>query len=142
MQILPSTAMDRRINIRNPYTVENNVHAGAKYLAMLRDEYFSGKDVSDDSRIRFALAAYNAGPEKIRLCQQLARKMGYRGDLWFHHSEQAAMSLHLTETVRYVSDINKYLLAYRLSETLDCLKEQLRDKHLPNQHPPDSLSGF
>jgi membrane-bound lytic murein transglycosylase MltF len=133
MQILPSTAMDRRINIRNSHTIENNIHAGAKYLALLRDQYFSGKDVSSESRIRFALAAYNAGPEKIRLCRQLARSMGYRGDRWFHHCEQAALSLHLTETVQYVSDVNKYLLAYRLSETLDCLKERMRDQHLRYQ---------
>ncbi len=61
MQILPSTATDRRINIRNPYILENNIHAGTKYLTLLRDDYFSGKDVSSESRIRFALAAYNAG---------------------------------------------------------------------------------
>jgi hypothetical protein len=59
--------------------------------------------------------------------------MGYRGDRWFHHCEQAALSLHLTETVQYVSDVNKYLLAYRLSETLDCLKERMRDQHVRYQ---------
>jgi membrane-bound lytic murein transglycosylase MltF len=130
MQILPSTAMDHRINIRNSHTIENNIHAGAKYLALLRDDYYSGKDVSSESRIRFALAAYNAGPEKIRVSRQLARRMGYRGDRWFQHCEQAALSLHLGETVQYVSDVNKYFLAYRLSETLDCLKELVRAHHL------------
>lgn len=56
--------------------------------------------------------------------------MGYDTNRWFQHFEQAAMSMQATDTVRYVSNINKYFLAYRLAETLDCLKGRIRNPRL------------
>lgn len=127
MQVLPSTARDRRIGIPDPYPPEHNVHAGAKYLALLRDEYFDDETLSSETRLRFALAAYNAGPRAARLYREKARTLGYDPDRWFHHCERAALLMEAGETVRYVDSINKYLLAYRLSDTLDCLKTKSSD---------------
>ena len=36
MQILPSTGKDKNIGIRNVHLLENNIHAGVKYLAFLK----------------------------------------------------------------------------------------------------------
>jgi membrane-bound lytic murein transglycosylase MltF len=124
MQVMPATAKSPRIGIDNPHWLENNVHAGAKYLALLRDTYFSHPDISSQERIYFVLAAYNAGPEKIRQARSLARGMGYDPDRWFRHTELAVLKLIGQETVRYVSNVNKYYLAYSLSSTLDCLKNR------------------
>jgi len=124
MQVLPSTALDSRIRIENIDLLENNIHAGTKYLAMLRDNYYAKKDLISEDRIRFALAAYNAGPNKIRRCRTVASMRGYDPNRWFRHTEMAALELIGLETPRYVSNITKYYLAYRLSNTLDCLKSK------------------
>ena len=128
MQVLPSTALDSRIRIENIDLVENNIHAGTKYLAMLRDNYYAKKDMISEDRIRFALASYNAGPNKIRRCRTVASMRGYDPNRWFRHTEMGALELIGLETPRYVSNITKYYLAYRLSNTLDCLKSKHIEK--------------
>jgi membrane-bound lytic murein transglycosylase MltF len=45
--------------------VENNVHAGAKYMRWLRDSYFDDPDMSREEQTLFSFAAYNAGPGKV-----------------------------------------------------------------------------
>jgi membrane-bound lytic murein transglycosylase MltF len=124
MQVMPATAKSPRIGIDNPHWLENNVHAGARYLALLRDTYFSDPEISSEEQIYFVLAAYNAGPGKIRQARFLAGRMGYDPNRWFHHTELGVMELIGQETVRYVSNVNKYYLAYSLSSTLDCLKNR------------------
>jgi len=124
MQVLPSTSSDINVDIANIADPENNVHAGAKYLALLRDVYFADPDLDPRDRIRFVLAAYNAGPIRIQQCQRLAKKLGYDPNRWFQNTEIAAMRLIGSETVRYVSNIKKYYLAYSLGHTLACLKAQ------------------
>ena len=113
MQILPSTARDPKIDIPNVQNVENNVHAGVKYLRFLIDRYYSSEDIRRRDQIRFALAAYNAGPAKIRKVRQLAQEMGLNKNRWFRNVELAALRVIGQETVRYVSNINKYYVLYQ-----------------------------
>jgi hypothetical protein len=54
----------------------------------------------------------------------LAAEMGYDPNRWFLHGEIGALKLIGQETVRYVSNVNKFYLAYSLADTLDCLKEK------------------
>ncbi len=126
MQVLPSTAADDRIRIDDIHLPENNVHAGTKYLALLRDKYFVDENIPSEVRIRFALASYNAGPAKILRSRVVAGTAGYNPNRWFGNVEVGAREVTGLETPRFVSNIIKYYLAYRLSNTLDCLK----DKHL------------
>ena len=113
MQILPSTARDKKIGIKNVDKLENNVHAGVKYLDFLRDHYFSNEEISPRDQIRMSLAAYNAGPAKIRKVRNLAEKMGLNKNRWFRNVELAALRIIGQETVRYVSNINKYYVLYQ-----------------------------
>ncbi|MCW8886210.1 MAG: lytic transglycosylase F, partial [Motiliproteus sp.] len=46
MQLLPTTAADKQVAIKQIDKLENNVHAGAKYLAFLRDRYFDDPKIS------------------------------------------------------------------------------------------------
>jgi membrane-bound lytic murein transglycosylase MltF len=113
MQIRPSTAGDPNVGIENVHDVENNIHAGVKYLDFLRDRYFSAEDIRPRDRVRLALAAYNAGPARIRRVRALAGEMGLDPNKWFRNVELAALRDIGQETVRYVSNINKYYVLYQ-----------------------------
>jgi soluble lytic murein transglycosylase len=55
MQLMPSTAS--HMKVRNPFDPEENIHGGSGYLRQLMDTF--KEDIS------LALAAYNAGPDKV-----------------------------------------------------------------------------
>lgn len=114
MQVRSSTSGGPAVGIDDISSLENNVHAGVKYLAYLRDHYYDDPEISERDRIRFALAAYNAGPTRVARMRARARKMGLDPDRWFRNVEIAALRMVGRETVRYVSNINKYYVAYRL----------------------------
>ena len=78
MQVLPSTARDPVVGIADISTVENNIHAGAKYLAFLRRHYFDGPELTDEDRLAFCWAAYNAGPGNVN---RMRRKTKTLADL-------------------------------------------------------------
>ncbi|WP_418317095.1 transglycosylase SLT domain-containing protein [Piscinibacter sakaiensis] len=114
MQLLPSTARDPAVGIPNISSIENNVHAGAKYMAYLRDRYFSTDDIPADEQMAFVWAAYNAGPGRVSQMRRLAEKMGLDPNRWWGNVEVAAGRLVGRETVKYVADIHKYQIAYNL----------------------------
>jgi len=124
MQLLPSTAKD--MGIEDISTPEDNVHAGVKYLRWIKDRYFSEDDINADDRVRFALAAYNAGPANIRRSRTSATQLGYDANRWFNHTELGAMQRVGLEPVHYVRNINKYYLSFRLSLTLGEMKKEIR----------------
>lgn len=115
MQILPSTGKDKNIGIRNVHSLENNVHAGVKYLAFLKKKYFNDPRIRPRDQVRLALAAYNAGPGKIQRVRTKAKQMGLDPNRWFRNVELATLKIVGQETVRYVSNINKYYVIYRFT---------------------------
>lgn len=122
MQILPSTAADPNIGIPSIDKLEDNIHAGVKYLAFLRDRYFSAPEINPLNRSAFAWAAYNAGPAKVRRMREKAENMGLDPNIWFSNVEVAAAKIVGRETVEYVSNIYKYYVAYRLvSDRIEAL---------------------
>jgi membrane-bound lytic murein transglycosylase MltF len=116
MQLLPSTAADPNVGISDIGEVENNIHAGAKYLAFLRDRYFSATELDEEDRLAFSWAAYNAGPARVRQMRDTALATGLDPDRWFQNVEYAALELVGQETVRYVANVYKYYVAYRLKQ--------------------------
>lgn len=132
MQVLPSTGKDKNIRIANVYPIENNVHAGVKYLSFLRKRYFSEPAIKPRNQVRFALAAYNAGPAKINRARSLATEMGLNPNRWFRHVELAALKMIGQETVRYVSNINKYYVIYM--QASESLEARIKEKNQIN--PP------
>jgi membrane-bound lytic murein transglycosylase MltF len=115
MQILPSTAADPNVGIPDVSSLEDNVHAGVRYLAFLRDRYFNEAGISESARFDFALAAYNAGPRRVGDFRRRAAALGLDPNRWFRNVELAALELAGRETVRYVARVNKYYVAYRLA---------------------------
>lgn len=119
MQVLPTTAADKNVNIPEIEQLENNIHAGTKYMNFLRSRYFSSPDISRENQIFFSWAAYNAGPANVRKMRNLAEEMGLDKNVWFKNVEIAAGRLIGTETVKYVANIYKYYSTYLLLEQGD-----------------------
>ena len=118
MQIKPSTAKDKHVRIKDVYDLENNIHAGVKYLAFIRKRYFNSPEFKHGAGVHFSLAAYNAGPAKVRKMRTRAKNMGLDPNIWFRNVELAAQQMVGSETTRYVANIYKYYLAYTLLANL------------------------
>lgn len=114
MQLLPSTAADKNVGIPDISTVENNIHAGTKYMAFLREHYFSDSQIHPAAKMDFAWASYNAGPNRIRRLRKKAQERGFDPNRWFGNVEVLAAEKIGRETVDYVRNINKYFVAYQM----------------------------
>jgi membrane-bound lytic murein transglycosylase F len=105
------------------------VHAGVKYLSQLYDRL--AEIESDEERIWFALAAYNAGYGHLEDARRLARELGRDADIWFGEvervmpllarSEYYSQARHgycrCSEPVRYVRSIRQLYQAYSAALT-------------------------
>ncbi len=126
MQLLPTTAADPNVGIPDISDVEDNIHAGAKYLAFLRDRYFADPAISEADRRALTWAAYNAGPAKVRRMRELATELGLDPNVWYGNVEVAAGRIVGRETVTYVANIQKYYVAYQLARRVREAKDGAR----------------
>ena len=114
MQLLPSTAADPNVNIANIEKLENNIHAGTKYLRFIIDRYYKDEPMDDVNKLLFAFASYNAGPARIKGLRKKAVAMGLDPNVWFRNVEIVAAKSIGRETVQYVSNIYKYYITYQM----------------------------
>jgi len=114
MQLLPTTATDPNVNIANIEKLENNIHAGTKYLRFIIDRYFKDEPMDEVNKLLFAFASYNAGPAKVKELRKKASAMGLDPNVWFHNVEIVAAKSIGRETVQYVSNIYKYYISYQM----------------------------
>ena len=112
MQLLPATAAD--MGVADLTVLEDNVLAGVRYVRYLKDEFFDDPALEPSERLLFALAAYNAGPGRVRQLRQTAAERGLDRNRWFNNVERIAAERIGRETVQYVANIYKYYVAYRL----------------------------
>lgn len=134
MQLLPSTAADPNVNIPNIHVLENNIHAGTKYLRFLLDQYFADAKMDKLNQHLFALAAYNAGPARVAELRKEAAKLGLNTNVWFGNVEVVAAKRIGRETVQYVRNIYKYYIAYRL------IVDRVEKQASPAAAPPSRFS--
>lgn len=116
MQVRPPTG--KQMGVKDVTKASSNVLAGIRYMDHLRGTYLDDSRLAPGPRVDLTLAAYNAGPTRLRQIRQRARHMGLNPDVWFGNVERAAQITVGDETVNYVANINKYYLAYRLSQAL------------------------
>jgi len=121
MQIMPETG--RELGVGDIHMADPNVHAGAKYMAKLMDDYFKGEQLDEQNRNLFAFAAYDAGPVKIQSLRREAQAEKLDPNLWFNNVERVAAARVGQEPVRYVRNIYKYYVAYKLIEEADAAKK-------------------
>ena len=116
MQVMPSTAASSPVNIPDVTSVDKNIEAGVRLLKFIRDDYFKNDPTDSVNKSLMTLAAYNAGPGRLKQCRELAVKQGLNPNLWFNNVEYTVARKVGAETVNYVSNIYKYYIAYKLHE--------------------------
>jgi membrane-bound lytic murein transglycosylase MltF len=114
MQLLPSTA--KELNVGDIHQVEPNIHAGAKYVRFIIDNYFDDPGVDDLNKTLFAFAAYNAGPNRIRRLREVTRERRLDPNAWFGNVELIVSEKAGGEPVTYVSNIFQYYVGLKLLE--------------------------
>jgi membrane-bound lytic murein transglycosylase MltF len=129
MQVLPSTAADKAVGIPDIATLDNNVHAGVKYLNWLRQTYYTNDKISPLDRVLFSFAAYNAGPGNMRKARSRAKKLGFDPNRWFANVEIGMYRAVSGEPASYVRNIYKYYVTYQGLEK----SRQARAKALESQ---------
>jgi membrane-bound lytic murein transglycosylase MltF len=113
MQLRPAAA--REVGIDDVRGIDDNIHAGVKYLRHVMDRYFDDESLDPFERQLFGLAAYNAGPSRIRALRGKTAEAGLDPDRWFGNVEVLAARHVGSEPVRYVGNITKYYLAFSLA---------------------------
>ena len=131
MQVMPATAASPPINIRNVTQLEPNIHAGVKLLKYIRDDYFKDDPMDPLNKTLMTLAAYDAGPERLKQCRQMAATMGLNPNVWFQNVEYAVAKKVGGEPVGYVSNIYKYYIGWKLMSE----REASRSKFIQGQGP-------
>jgi membrane-bound lytic murein transglycosylase MltF len=112
MQLTPATG--KQMDVGDIHELESNIHAGIKYVRFMVDTYFADEGVDALNRALFAIASYNAGPNRIRSLRKEAKARGLNPNIWFDNVERVVSEHVGRETVQYVSNIYKYYIAYTL----------------------------
>lgn len=123
MQVLPKTAKEPYINIKNFRQLEHNIHAGVKYMDFVHKRYFLKPEITKENQMYFSLAAYNAGPANVRKMRRMAIKHGYNPNIWFNNVEIMARQYVSKEPVHYVANISRYYVIYKQIALLQSLRE-------------------
>jgi membrane-bound lytic murein transglycosylase MltF len=131
MQLLPRTA--RGLGYGNITSARNNIAAGVAYIDWIRKKYFSTPEISPEARVDFALAGYNAGPERIQSLRIEAQRRGLNPNVWFDNVERVVLDKIGEEPVRYVANVNRYYIAYRMSEAIEKERDALNTPPSPLQ---------
>jgi len=133
MQVMPTTASSAPVNIPDVTTLEPNIHAGVKLLKFIRDDYFKNDPMDPLNQTLMTLAAYNAGPGRIKQCRRLAADMGLNPNVWFKNVEYAVAKKVGAETVGYVSNIYKYYLGWKLMTEREATRSQSKQIQAPKK---------
>jgi membrane-bound lytic murein transglycosylase MltF len=80
----------------------------------MADTMFKDEPLDPLNKGLLALAAYNAGPGRVRGLRKETARRGLDPNVWFGNVEQVVSARVGRETVDYVGNIYKYYVAYRL----------------------------
>jgi membrane-bound lytic murein transglycosylase MltF len=130
MQLMPNTGAAMKVG--DITVTEPNIHAGAKYLNKIMTDYFQDAHFDDFNRTLFAFAAYNAGPSRISSLRKEAANRGLNPDVWFENVEVVVSEKVGSETTKYVRNIVKYYVAYKLALEMQEEQQKAREALEPS----------
>jgi membrane-bound lytic murein transglycosylase MltF len=126
MQLMPATGAE--MGVRDLHNAQENIQGGVRYMKRLREAYFNDPAIPPVEQVKFALAGYNAGPNRINRLRQEAAQAGLDPNQWFGHVERVVQKRVGSEPVRYVSNIFTIYAMYAMAtELLDDRAEALAD---------------
>jgi membrane-bound lytic murein transglycosylase MltF len=114
MQVIPRDAAASPIHIEDVRLAEQNVHAGTKMLRYIEDTYFPNQNIDPLNKTLLTFASYNAGPSRIAELRRETQREGLNPNVWFGNVEMVVARNVGQQTVRYVSNIYKYYVCYKL----------------------------
>ena len=121
MQLMPQTG--HALGVGDIHQAESNIHGGAKYMAQLMDDNFKNVPFDEQNHNLFAFAAYDMGPGAIQRLRREAQAEKLDPNVWFNNVERVVAARVGQEPVRYVRNIYKYYVAYKLIEEADAAKK-------------------
>lgn len=89
---------------------------------MIADTYLQDEKLDPLNKTLLTFASYNGGPSRIAALRKTAASEGLNPDIWFGNVELVVAKTVGQETVRYVSNIYKYYVSYKL------VQEKLREQ--------------
>lgn len=131
MQIMPQTARNFGIDITS--SPKNNIKAGTSYINWLH-KIFDPKIEDENERVKFILAAYNAGPGHVLDAMKLAAKHGMNPQKW---EGNVAVWLQKKSEPKYYNDADVKNGYFRGKESIAFVSQILdRYSHYKNILPP------
>ena len=112
MQLTAATG--EQMAVGDIHELDSNIHAGIKYVRFMVDTYYADDKLDNLNKVLFAIASYNAGPNRVRELRKQAAAQHLNPNIWFDNVERVASEKIGRETVQYVSNIYKYYIAYTL----------------------------
>lgn len=103
MQLMPKTASKYGLNDSTVFEPRDNIEAGAKCLATLRQQFRYVRDSVEQTK--FVLAAYNAGTAHILDARALARKYEANPNRWEEVEPFLAL---LSDSVYYTDSVVRW----------------------------------
>ncbi len=100
MQLMPSVAKTYRINFKTLSSPDLNISTGTKYFRWIYN-HFDKPEYTEEDKIRFSLAAYNAGIGHVLDAKALARKYNLNPYVWNDNVEEMLLK---KSTRKYYSD--------------------------------------
>ncbi len=113
MQVLPETALGMGASIWDLTDPEQGVEIGARYFRRLLDVWLDEPNLSDETRLRFAVAAYHVGPGRLKRLRQEAAAQGLDGDRWAGHVEKMVAEGVAPGSAAYVDEVFATRASYR-----------------------------
>ncbi len=105
MQLMPSVAKTYKINFSKLASPELNIATGTKYLRWIYN-HFDKPEFAEEDKIKFSLAAYNAGIGHIYDARALATKYKLNPNVWTDNVE--AMLLNKSSHKYYTDPVVKH----------------------------------
>lgn len=140
MQIMPGTARGYGFGEEALSDPEKSVYVASLVISKT-DKFFQSYISNGAERLRFTLAAYNAGVGHVTDAMKLARKYGKKPQVWYSNVEEAILwkmrpefyndavcsygYCRGTETLNYVRQVEN---AYRVFRSYDAKQHAIKDK--------------